>query len=218
MQTSNLTILTTTFNNHFYTKMMIMSLLKKEINPAEIIIIDNSNTTKISDNLSNNFTVIDNFKNKILKYDWKSSRQHAAMIDYALKNKIKTEWCLLVDNDILFKHNIKHFLENFDDTSFDCCGEIGWDSTPPNRLFPYFCLINVKKFNDENKSYFDNKRIITNYKIKNMYDTGYSFYEDIKKTWRIKKIRLNDFIVHYKSASLQHKDFLAFLSKYKHLL
>lgn len=218
MNLSNLTVLTTSYNEHLLTKMMIMSLLKKDVLPAEIIIIDNSNKNKITNDLINDFTVIDNFQNKILNNNWISSRQHTAMIDYVFKNNIKTDWCLLVDNDILFKSSIKIFLENFNENECDCCGEIGWDNTPPDRLFPYFCLINIKKFNEQKLSYFDPNRIITNAKLKNWCDTGCSFYNDIKSIWKIKKIKMNDYIVHYKGASLQNKNAITFLSKYKHLL
>ena len=124
---------------------------------------------------------------------------------------------------------IKNFLEIFDDESFDCAGEIGWDDAPPVRLFPYFCLINVEKFKKESLSYFDKNRIIENPPIGKLtglrgpntkcwyHDTGSSFYEDIKNKWKIKEIKLDDYIVHNKTTGMKKMEILNFIQTYKYL-
>jgi len=218
MELSDLTILTISFNNNLLTGMMLKSFHKQVGELPNVVIVDNGNKIPVDDSLKSCFNVIDNFKNKLSNQPLRSSSQHAWAIDYALKNCIKTKYCLLVDNDILFKPDVKDFLIYYCSDSFDTYGQIGWDCTPPNRLFPYFNLINVEKFNSEKLNYYDSKRIIKNSRIKNMYDTGYSFYEDIKKRgWKIKNIKLEKFIVHYKSSSLENKNVIPFLNKNKEL-
>jgi len=215
MNLNDITILTVSFNNNLLTGIMLKSFYKQIGKMPEVVIIDNGNNIPVDENLKSCFTVIDNFKNKLSNQNIKSSVQHAWAIDYALKNIIKTKYCLLVDNDILFKPEIKDFLLYFCNDDFDCYGEIGWDCTPPDRLFPYFCLINVEKFNKDKLNYFDKTRINKNHE--NKYDTGCSFYMDIKNKWRIKKIVLNKFIIHYKSAMLANKNIFPFLNNNREL-
>lgn len=193
--------------------------------PREIIIVDNGTTQSINE-LNNVFTVIDNYKHKLLKDYNQISKNHCAAIDYAMKNCVHTDWVLLVDNDILFLPQLKQFLTKFDETAYDCAGEIGWDDAPPNRLFPYFCLINVKHMKKQNISYFDNERCIgKGSKITGKYgstqrwykDTGCSFLEDIRThSWRIQKIHLSDYTVHLKG-TLHGKNFIQFLQTHHNL-
>lgn len=193
--------------------------------PQEVIIVDNGTTQTITE-LSNVFTVIDNYEHKLIKDYKQISKNHCAAIDYALKYNVHTDWVLLVDNDILFLPALKTFLAEFNTDLYDCAGEIGWDDAQPNRLFPYFCLINVKQMKKHNISYFDNERCIGKHsKITGKYgstqrwykDTGCSFLEDIQANkWRIQKIQLSNYIVHLKG-TLHRKDFIQFLEKYRHL-
>ena len=215
MKFDELTILTVTFNNNLLTGAMLKSFNKQVGKLPEVIIVDNGDTIQADDNLKLAFNVIDNFNHKILEDEKQASRNHASAIDYALKNCIKTKWCLLVDNDILFKPEIKDFIENIDTNKCDCAGQIGWDCTPPTRIFPYLCLINVDKFKNDKLNYFDRNRI-TNHCTKGLpytfnrkydrYDTGYSFYEDIKKSWRIYNFNLNTVCIHLKSGMLANKN------------
>lgn len=216
MNYSDLTLLTVSYNNNILTGMMLKSFYKMLNNyDIKIVIVDNGDQIPVDDNIKSIFTVIDNFNHKIIPKQENPSREHAASIDYAFKHVIDTKWCLLVDNDILFKENIKTLFDTLDLNKFDCMGEIGWDCTPPDRLFPYMCLINIEKFKQDNLNYYDRNRIIYDWKKLNKYDTGFSFYEDIKNTWIIKNIKLSDYIIHLKSGTLQNKDYLKWLKKYK---
>ncbi len=227
MNLKDITILTVSFNNNVLTGMMLKSFQKQVGELPEVIIIDNGNKIPVDDGLKSAFNVIDNFNQKITGDYKQCSKNHCSTIDYALKNIIKTKWCLLVDNDILFKPSLKSFLENLNENEFDCCGEIGWDDAPPERLYPYFCIINVEKFRNENLNYFDNDRCIGLgsktigkrgidtlcwYK-----DTGCSFLEDIKTYWKIKQIKLNEIIVHLKMTGKWNKNYKTFLENNKEL-
>lgn len=227
MNLKDITILTVSFNNNLLTGMMLKSFSKQVGELPEVVIVDNGNKIPVDDSLKFCFNVVDNFNHKLLSDELQPSRNHSKSIDFALKNLIKTEWCLLVDNDILFKPEIKTFLETLDSSKFDCCGKIGWDVTPPDRLFPYFCLINVNKFRKENLNYFDRNRTIAydmpghkNAKKENHFDTGYSFYEDIKSSWIIKEIEINNFISHCHSGSFisSGNKYIKWLSDNKNLI
>ena len=227
MNLNDLTILTVSFNNNLLTGMMLKSFHKQVDNLPEVVIVDNGDKIPVDESLKSCFTVIDNFNHKLLANEFQASRNHCVAIDYALKNCIKTNWCLLVDNDILFKPAIKKFLNTLNENEFDACGEIGWDKTPPNRLFPYFCLINVKKFKAEQLNYFDRNNITcfytegkkeTEQAKYNVKDTGYSFYESIKLTWRIREIKIGELVVHLKGAMLYKKDVKAWLNANKDLI
>ena len=208
---NDITLFTCTFNNNLLTKCMIMSCFKQLKNDIPVIIMDNGTTEICTEDMKEVFKVIDNTNFKLTKNYNQVSRNHCSSIDYALKNCIKTKYVLLCDNDVLFKPSLNEFfdfLDTFDE--IDCVGEIGWDFAKGDRLFPYFCIINVEKMNKENLSYFDNNSFVENSNkaiIKN--DTGYSFYELIKNNWNIKQIKLKNYIVHLGGAShrpLQRKD------------
>lgn len=226
MKLTDLTLLTVTFNNNILTCMMIRSFFK-QVSPIKVVIIDNGTTEPCDAALKKIFQVIDNTNQKITGDYKQCSKNHCSSIDYALKHVITTDWALLVDNDVLFKPAVNPYLQSFDTTRYDCAGEIGWDDAPPDRLFPYFCLINVKKFNQQHKSYFDNNRCIGPgskvvgprgksspcwYK-----DTGCSFYEDIQASWSIHQIELSNVICHMKGTRLGHMSMTDFLDTYKPL-
>jgi len=205
--------------------MMIKSFLKQVGGiPRDIVIIDNGTIIPVDDDAKRVFHVVDNFNHKLLPDEHQASRNHCASIEYALRHIIRSKWCLLVDNDVLFKPTLNEFIKQFDDDQYDACGEIGFDKSPPDRLFPYFCLINVMKFNQNNLTYFDRDRTIKyglpgfTDKSYNVCDTGYSFYEDIKNIWSIKAIKIKTYCKHLKGGMLKHKDIYAWFDKNKDLI
>ena len=216
----NITLLTCTFNNNVLTRAMIMSCFKQLEKEIPVVIIDNGTTEFCTKEMKETFTVIDNTNHKILKDYAQTSKNHSAAVDYALKNLIKTKYVLLCDYDILFKkevNNLFAFLDTFD--NIDCLGEVGWDVTPPDRLFPYFCIINVDKFKNEKLSYFKENSFKLNSRKNCIYsDTGCTFYNDIKDTWDIKYIHLKNFIVHLKAGSDKKNITMQFLKTYKDLI
>ncbi len=221
MNLNDLTVLTVTFNNNMLTVMMLKSFMKQTHYFPHIVIVDNGDSIPADDAMKRVFNVVDNYNHLLLPDEFQCSRNHCAAIDYALKHAIQTKWALLVDNDILFYPALSEFLQKFDDTLYDCAGEIGWDATPPNRLYPYFCLINVEKFNKEKLNYFDRERIISpddSLPDWNRMDTGYSFYEDIKQTWRIYEFPISSVCIHLKSGMYAHKNIPEWLNSHADLL
>ena len=85
----------------------------------------------------------------------------------------------------------------------------------------------VEKLKKDGINYFDPKRIIEPAPIGKYYgkrgqntkcwyhDTGSSFYEDIKDSWNIKEIKLDDFIVHNKSHGGPKMSITNFIRKYR---
>lgn len=220
-----LTLLTCSFNSNLLTTMMLKSFYKQVNKQIDIVIMDNSTKEFCTNDMKEVFNVIDNTNYKLTPNYNQVSKNHCASIDYALKNCIKTKYVLLCDCDILFKEKVKELL--FSDINDDVIGQIGWDITPPNRLFPYFCIINVEKFKQEKLNYFDLKRCMLLYDrngnllpnekgaIRGIYDTGASFYEDIKNTWKIKNININEYIVHLKGACFRNKNINEWLNNNK---
>ncbi len=201
--------------------MMIKSFFKNIGRPNTIVIADNGTWLPIDPSFHKVVTVVDNTHQKITGDYHQCSKNHCSTIDYILKHKINTEWVLLVDNDILFKPDAKQFITTFDVSTYDAAGEVGWDDAPPCRLYPYFCLINVNKFNHDGINYFDNNRCIgpnsQQVGIRGPHtpcwyqDTGCSFYEDIQETWRLCNIQLSNYIVHMKCTGQNNKDYITFL-------
>lgn len=227
MKLNDITVLSVTFNNNLLTGLMLKSLVKQLGTLPECIIIDNGTTLPADERLKDFVTVFDNRNQHVTGNYRQCSKNHCSTVDYALKNLVKTKWCLLVDNDVLFKPTVKKMLEDLNENEFDCCGEIGWDDAPPERLFPYFCLINVEKFRNEKLNYFDNDRCIgpgskeigaCGPNTKRWYkDTGCSFLEDIKDRWRLKLIKMSDVIIHKKSNGYGFTDEKTFLTVNKEL-
>ena len=212
----DISLLTCNFNDSYMTLRMLESFLRLGLNDIKIYIMDNSTKYEISIVCKKYFTVINNTNFRYTKDYKQGSKNHCSAIDFALKNIIDTDYVLLVDNDILFKKNIVNLLNDY--KKYDAIGEIGKDWVIPDRLKPYFCIINVKKMKEEQYNYFDENRCCfyvepqyvtrinyENYNIIDtsnyLYDTGASFYEDIRGNWNIKNINLDDYIVHYRAGS-----------------
>lgn len=214
MITNNLSLLTVSFNSNILTCMMIKSFMKQSGLYIPTVVVDNGTTEPVDNLLKKSFTVVDNFSHKLIIDERQNSRNHCAAIDYAIYNHIKTDWCLLVDNDILFLPTLKIILALANRSQYDVYGEIGYDMTPPNRIYPYFCLINVKRMKAEGIRYYDRNRITSYYMRDNMgrnintdqkynvMDTGYSFYADITANhWNIMNFPLPFVCKHYKEGS-----------------
>lgn len=218
---NNISFLTANFNEDTLTKCAISSLNKYCNMPG--VIIDNSDKTPIDPALSKYYTIMDNSFHKLIPDYKQGSKNHCASIDYALKNYIKTKYVLLFDCDILFGPNIIQLLNAYE--QFDAIGTVRWDDAPPIRLIPYMCIFNVEKMKQENISYFDNDRCIGPNSItydlcgpntKNwFYDTGASFYEDIKDTWNINNVDIGKYCVHMKGALNCNRDYRGWLNFYR---
>lgn len=207
---NNVTLITANFNKATLTRAMLMSLLKKGVLPR-ITIIDNSNSEfyDLSEaERSVGISLIDNRHYRLTK-NWgvgELSKNHAHSLDYAL-GKVQTEWAVICDNDILFRPSIIEIFDSLNTTQYDVIGEVGFDAVRPDRLFPYLCFIRMDIFKKYSVQYFDPDRCMAlghdeHGSLCHLYDTGYSFYEDIQKyPINLRRITLDDYCVHYLHAS-----------------
>jgi len=210
----DITLLTAAFNRHDITLYMLKSFNKMMQRAIPAMILDNSTTMPLGIQSTPVLTIINNCNFTHTPNYGQASPNHCSSLEYAMQ-LIKTRYVLLCDNDILFKPAIKSLLAT-PVGSFHACGEIGWDIVPPNRLFPYMCIIDLAKKRNDNISYFDWNRICL--PNRNSNDTGASFLQDIQaKHWSIKPIALNDYCVHMKGVSLHQKDTNEWYKMYTHL-
>ena len=204
-------LLTANFNTTELTNTMIRSFRKQYGENIETFVIDNSTTEHFTTTLKN-VSIIDNFKFKNTPNLNCPSKNHCISINYAF-SLIPVDNIILVDSDILFYPSIKKLIENFTFEKYDLCGEIGHDVLPTNRLFPYLCLINLKKIKEKGIAFFRENGI-----IKGVKDTGASFLEECEKeNLKIKEIKLSDYILHLKGATLNAKNWKEWIENNKNL-
>lgn len=195
----DLTILSATFNKHEFTINMLKSIASILRFLPKTCILDNSCENKFPVFKNTVIEVLDNTNFKNTRDYHCPSKNHCSSIDFALST-IKTRYVLLCDNDIIFKSSIVDLLKSYHD--YDVIGEVGYDVVPPDRIFPYMCIIDLDFVRRNGIRYFYEGRCLANGKM----DTGCSFYQDLqKKSARIKRINLKDYIVHLKGGTLHNK-------------
>lgn len=221
----DITLITCNFNQPILTIYMIKSFYKMNPNfNGKIIIFDNSNKTEpiiVSNSL---ITTVDNTRSQILNFDnylnshqhidclsHNGSFKHCMSINYIIKNLVNTKYCLLVDNDILFKTPITELYNKLN--QYNIIGYIerfrSWI-----RIVPFYNFIDAEYLNNNNIEYFDENRMygINGINLEN-YDTGTSFLEDLNKlNTPIYKINVDNYIEHLHSTFL-NKNIFDFLIK-----
>lgn len=209
---NDITLLSAVFNKHGIALEMLKSFLKNSNYTMHICLLDNSTSAPAPIESSTYLTILDNCNFKHTADYKQPSKNHCSSLMWAF-NQINTKYVLLCDNDILFKPMINQWLSKYH--NYDCIGQIGYDLVPPDRLFPYCCIINLDFVKSHNIKYFDNDRCMISNGFK---DTGSSFYDDmITNKAHILRTNINDVCVHLKGASLHDKDLNAFYSKYNEL-
>lgn len=201
MDLSKFTLLTATFNRHDFTVTMLKSFVAECHCFPKCVILDNSTINPFPD-ISNKFiTVVDNTNFKHTPDFKQPSKNHCSSINYALQNLIHTKYCILCDNDVLFKPSVTHLFDQI--STHNIVGEVGYDRVPPARLYPYFCIIDMDFVLSHNIQYFDNDRCMVD---NAMMDTGYSFWEDCK-TFQASlfSIKLSDYVIHLKGGTLHNR-------------
>lgn len=216
MELNQIAVLTATFNEHTYTDYMIRSLRKQIPNSEQlhIYVLDNSDKTKFYNRGYKNTTVLDNTNYKHTKNYKQPSKNHCSSLDLAL-TQITEKYVMLVDNDILFRSNITELFDMLDEN--DVVGEIGWDVTPPDRLYPYVCLFNLDLIKSKEINMFNNFYCMRD-DIPNpgKYDTGYWFLQEINThKLKLKQIKISDYAVHLKGGTLRQYSPTQFLQKYR---
>ena len=212
----NITMLSAHFNTPMLPLYLMKSLVYQLRRPIPMCIIDNSTTMPLQlDGIESKWLrLIDNTNYKVTPNYGQCSANHAASIEYAM-NTITTKYVLLCDTDILVYPTIRKLL-TMPVGSYDACGEIGWTTHPGDRMYPYFCIIDLEKKQNDGISFFDPQRIMVdcmgvpfNKKHRTLpnevayFDTGASFLQDILfHKWNIKHIALDDYITHKKGGTL----------------
>lgn len=205
----DITLLTATFNRHDFTVSMLQSFFDVFKNMPKTLILDNSTDIPFPDIPNNYVTVIDNTNFKHTPNYNQPSKNHCASLDWILHNGIETKYCMLCDNDILFKPNALSILNEY--SAFNAVGEIGYDRVPPARLYPYFCVIDIDFITSNNIRYFDKSRCMINNATM---DTGCSFYQDmVANKANIKNIHLSDYVIHLKGGTLHDKTLEELISR-----
>lgn len=208
----NITMLTAHFNTPILPLYLMNSLVFQLHRPIPMCIIDNSTTLPLPlDGLTSKWlNVIDNTNYRLTPNYGQCSANHAASLEYAM-NTITTRYVMICDTDILLFPAVRDLL-NQPINSYDACGEIGWTTHPGNRLYPYFCIIDLDKKRKDGISFFDPQRIMvdcmgvpfnkTHRTFEDevaYFDTGASFLQDILfHNWNIKRIALDNYITHKK--------------------
>lgn len=204
------------YNTPELTTCLCSSIIKNHPD-AKIIIFDNSDKIPFTNIKLFNITYYDNTKEKIIDFNKEllkypnrdiedqtksgcnfGSAKHSMSIDWLCKNV--NENFILMDSDTLLLKPI-----DFIDENYICCSDIVNVRKGIDRIRPMITYINVKKMKENHISFFDGNRMHAlckrNSSIFWFYDTGASFYEDVKKINLFKRIMAQDYIVHYGKGS-----------------
>lgn len=199
------------FNTPLLTECLIHSINHFTPN-TNIYIFDNSDKEPFTAKFDN-VTIIDNTKGQIINFDdWLKGFQNkinGLPNDYASARHCYTiQKCMdiiqnnfiLLDSDVLLKRDIGDLF----DEKYAYIGEIGYRHGWEDRIMPFICFINVNFCKDNDISYFDSEHMFGIDDSKYKYDTGAWFYK-LVKDFNHKDIKVNDYIVHFGSASWVNK-------------
>lgn len=206
-----LTFVIVHYNTPKLTKALVYSILKHH-RDCEIYIFDNSDKYPFNSKFDN-VKVIDNTQGQIINFDkwlgkYKDRSKSAGRVNsyasakhcYSIQKciEIVNKNFILLDSDVLLKKNVEEIVDN----KYVCASDVESCYKRP-RCLPYICYINVEKYKELRLSFFDEKRMHGLYYSKNGegYDTGASFYEDIKSLSQLKRINHKDYVEHYKAGS-----------------
>lgn len=200
---------------HFNTPELTTCLcasIKKHHPDASIVIFDNSNIRPFTNSDLFDATYFDNtkgtlinFEDELKKYKNRDMRgQHVSGCRFgSAKHSMTIEWLcnnlaenfVLLDSDVLLKKPV-----DFCDDKFVCCSDIMQIYKDIHRIKPMITYINVNLMHEKKIHFFDGRRmhglVPTNTRY-HWYDTGASFYEDVKRVKGLKRINSSDYIVHY---------------------
>ena len=125
------------------------------------------------------------------------SYKHCKTIQWLLDN-CKHDNMILFDSDIVA---LKDFADIIDENAITSA-EVFIKNMHYSRFLPFMQYFNCKMIKNTSIKYFDESRMQDISKFYVGYDTGGSFYEDVKsKKLPVKQICLKDYILHYGSGS-----------------
>ena len=222
----NLTIFTVNFNTPEFIYSLVSSYRKyNQWCNEKIHVIDNGTTKDILQGEYPDF-YLEYFDNTLYadieKYSKTSkektlaSAHHAFTIDWFIKQRVTTDYLLLVDSDIIFTRSFESDFMDFVEHDY---GLYGFERTTYkcHCIAPWACFINVKKMKDLSINYFDVNRIL-HINNNHTHDTGASLFEDfISNNIKIKSTQDNTFYIHLKGGSLDKKKRMKFLNTYRNV-
>lgn len=205
-------VLTVFYNTKNFFYPLYESFIKMSginIDDFDFFVYDNSDRDNDKIPLSYN-----KFKNVNIKYinpsilikdipSYNGSAKHTKTIKIALDN-LKNEYdtCILLDSDVVITNTLKNYLEEFIKNDYTICGYHDDNKSNRNLIHPCAMFINLNHYKKYNLSFYDKNRMYGVKPTTNTYDTGMSFYEDVKKlNLKILEIPYNSYFNHFGAGS-----------------
>ena len=139
-----------------------------------------------------------------------ASAHHALTIDWAIWNRVNTDYLLLLDSDIIFKQSFKEYYVQFVQGHYALMG-FRRDTYRMPTIAPWCCFINIKLMKQYNLRYFDINRILF-VNGNTDYDTGASLLEDFEQRHCLVKTHPDNlYTIHLKCGSnnpQKHEQFI----------
>ena len=168
----NLTILVCNYNTPKLIENLLKSIKKVSETLPKMIVVDTSTDEKSSDFLSD----------VGVKYYKFHGATHGDAVNLGL-SKVKTDYVLLVDSDVIFLQDLKKPFDTFVNGNFTLMGKVVGDCAGKSlypRVEPWYCFIHAKNIKDRKIKFFDRERTRTSKKLGiRIYDVGSTMYEDV---------------------------------------
>lgn len=211
MTNINTTVFICNFNTTALTDACIKSIFQNfTSNPFKVVVLDNSDICPYQTTLPNKFQIIDNTTQKYIDFDAiikqfakvssannYASLKHCVSIQFLL-NICTTRYAMLFDSDTKLLRDID-FISDEIISAFDI-----HNNGSKLRALPYIQFFNIDMFKSSKIKYFDPNRMHggSNLIASHKYDTGASFFEDIKKMHLpYRQINYSNYIWHKKRGS-----------------
>lgn len=170
----DLTLITCNYN----TPNLIIKLLqsvKHTSSQLPNVIVMNTSTAEDSDKILS--------ENNIPYFNFKGA-SHGEAVDSAFE-KVKTQYVLLVDSDVIFLKDFLPVFEKFKSSNLTLMGKVIGNVAGKNlyeRVEPWYCFIHYEKLKNNKIIFFDKERVKKS-KENNMkvYDVGSTMFEDVQK-------------------------------------
>lgn len=220
------------YNTPYLTECLVKSINKHVGYNCNIYIFDNSDKHPFVYK-QDNITLFDNTKGQIINFDkWLEkypnktldakrngygSAKHCYTVEKCF-DLLNVDEFILMDSDILLKQDVRNIYNNENIFAAEILKQ---NNKIIEKAAPFLCYINVKKCKEVGVHYFNENYMFGLHKTDinpkcDYYDTGAWFYFDAKK-YQYKTFKLDDYIVHYGSASWKTNNTKEWLLKHKNL-
>ena len=197
----DISVLTVTYGKTEFVDYLLSSLFKGIGRPMPAVVVNNGEAY-VPRAYRSWVTSVDNSGHRLSgryrkdpEHELKNpSNNHAAAIRLGLDDLVRTRWCLLCDDDVLFRGEIAELLAL--PAAWSCVCEIGRHISRRHlglRALPYMCIIDVDRYRRDGLRYFGDDEDAG----RSNRDTGGSFLDEMNSHgWKIREVALSDFIVH----------------------